>query len=108
MEQFSSWDKLPEKALGSMDRKIYYGEKIMLVKNEIHPKEVVPMHSHEHEQMLYVLEGECDVITEKGKAHLKAGGLALFLSNEEHQVINTEDKTLVAIDIFSPIREDFL
>lgn len=108
MDLFTDWDSIETIHLDLMDRKIFTGENVMLVRNAVKPKAVVPAHKHVHEQMLYVVSGECDVITEGAKQHLRAGGLALFPSNAEHSVINTLDDELVAIDIFSPIREDFL
>lgn len=105
---FTNWDDLKTIHLELMDRKIYTGKNVMLVRNEIKPKAVVPAHKHPHEQMLYIISGECDVTTNGTTSHLTAGGLALFPSNVEHAVVNTLDKELVAIDIFSPIREDFL
>ncbi len=105
---FTNWDDIETIHLELMDRKIFTGENVMLVRNEIKPKAVVAAHKHVHEQLLYVVSGECDVVTEGEKKHLTAGGLALFPSNTEHSVINTLDEVLVAIDVFSPIREDFL
>ena len=105
---FDNWDNIPVIALENMDRQIYTGEKVMLVRNSIHPHAVLPAHSHPHEQIFYVLSGACDVTTNSGTQHLTANGLAWFASNEEHTVVNTEDVPLVAIDIFAPIREDFL
>lgn len=108
MNIFGNWDALPVIKLETMDRQIYTGEKVMLVRNSIHPHAVVPAHSHPHEQILYVVSGECDVTTAGDTRHLQAGGLALFPSDAEHAVTNTMDEPLIAIDIFSPIRLDFL
>ncbi|GFI62242.1 hypothetical protein IMSAG049_01418 [Clostridiales bacterium] len=105
---FTDWDSLETIHLDAMDRKIYTGKNVMLVRNSVKPKAVVPAHKHPHEQMLYVVSGECDVTSNGVTKHLSAGGLALFPSNMEHAVVNTLDEELVAIDIFSPIREDFL
>ena len=108
MELFCNWDDIPVITLETMDRQIYTGEKVMLVRNNIHANVVIAAHSHPHEQIFYVVSGECDVTTEGQTKHLTAGGLALFPSNAVHEVVNTLDEPLVAIDIFSPIREDFL
>ena len=108
MDLFQHWDNLPVIHLETMDRKIFTGKNIMLVQNSVHPHAVVPAHKHPHEQLLYVLSGECDVTTEGTTKHLTAGGLAFFASNAEHAVTNTEDVPLLALDIFHPIREDFL
>ncbi len=108
MNLFVDWDSIETIHLKLMDRKIFTGENVMLVRNSVHPNAEVPSHKHPHEQMLYIVSGECDVITDGVKKQLSSGGLALFPSNAEHSVINTLDDEMVAIDIFSPIREDFL
>lgn len=108
MHLFQNWDDIPVIHLETMDRKIFTGQNIMMVQNSIFPYMVLPMHKHPHEQMLYVVSGECDVTTDGITKHLTEGGLAFFASNTEHAVTNTEDVPLVAVDIFYPIREDFL
>lgn len=108
MKLFSNWDKIPTIHLETMDRKIFTGDNVMLVRNEIHPKAVMPLHNHPHEQLFIVESGECDVFTEEQTQRMKSGGLAWFRSNQPHQVTNLLDEPLVVIDVFSPTREDFL
>jgi len=108
MQIFQNWDDIPVIRLETMDRKIFTGKNIMLVQNSIHPHAVLPMHKHPHEQMIYVVSGECDVTVGGAARHLTEGGLVFIASNTEHAVTNTQDVPLVAVDVFSPIREDFL
>lgn len=108
MKRFESWDQLPERSLEGMERKIFHGERVMLVRNTIHPHAVLPAHSHPHEQMIYIESGGCDLTVGGQTRHMTAGGLAWVSGGMEHAVVNTEDVPLVALDIFSPIREDFL
>ena len=108
MELFQNWNELRSVPLGISDRKLFTGEQVMLVQNTVHPHELLPLHSHPHEQILMVLSGACDVTTDGVTQHLTEGGLAWFPSGAEHSVLNTEDVPLVALDVFSPIREDFL
>lgn len=108
MKSFANWNTLPDEQLTAVTRKIYHGNDIMLVRNVIDPRVVVAMHDHPHEQMLFVLSGACDVVTSEETQHLEAGGLAWFPSNMPHSVINTQDEPLIALDVFTPIREDFL
>ena len=105
---FDSWETVPVITLPNMDRQIYTGENVMLVRNSIHPNEVLAAHSHPHEQILLIESGECRVETEGRDEVVKSGGLVWFKSNQVHKVTNLLDNPLVAIDIFSPIREDFL
>ncbi len=108
MEFFESWADVPETHVGNMDRKIFTGKNVMLVRNSIEPRAVVQNHSHPHEQMIIVVSGECDVTSGGETKHFCSGAIISIPSNEEHSVVNTKDERLVAIDIFSPIREDFL
>lgn len=108
MKLFDNWKDIPTIHLDLMDRKIFTGKNVMIVRNEVHPKTTMPVHSHPHEQLLYVESGACDVVTDGQTQHLEAGGVAWFPSNAEHSVVNTEDAPLVVFDIFTPIREDFL
>ncbi len=108
MKLFSNWDEIPTIYLDTMNRKIFTGENVMLVRNEIHPKEVMPLHNHPHEQLFIVVSGECEVFTEGQTQMVKTGGLVWFRANQPHQVTNILDEPLVVIDVFSPIREDFL
>ena len=64
MKLFDNWKDIPTIHLDLMDRKIFTGKNVMLVRNEVHPKTTMPAHSHRHEQLLYVESGACDVITD--------------------------------------------
>lgn len=108
MNLFENWDELDEKKLALLNRKMVYGKDIMLVRNEIHPNTATPAHAHPHEQMLVVLSGACDITTDGETRHLEKNGIAWFPSNVLHSVTNTEEEPLIALDIFTPIREDFL
>ena len=108
MKLFANWDTLENIPLELMDRKIFTGENVMLTRHIVKPSVAMAPHKHPHEQILVVLSGECDVTTGDVTEHLTPGGLALFPSNVEHSFINTLDEELVLLDIFAPIREDFL
>lgn len=49
------------------------------------------VHWHENIELLFVLEGECDVITNAVKIHARPGEIALVNSNMVHQVEATTD-----------------
>ena len=54
MKLFDNWKDIPTIHLDLMDRKIFTGKNVMLVRNEVHPKTTMPAHSHRHEQLLYI------------------------------------------------------
>jgi quercetin dioxygenase-like cupin family protein len=66
-----------------------------------------PLHSHPHEQITYVAEGEINFILGEESAHLKPGDVILVPSEIPHSIqLLTGHVRLV--DCFTPIRQDFL
>lgn len=95
----------------SMKRQIFHGDSILVGKNVIKAHEVVPMHAHPHEQLTYIESGECDVFIGEDRAistHASAGSIAFFPSNVPHEVVCTSDEDVVAWDIFTPRRDDWI
>jgi len=66
-----------------------------------------PTHHHESEQVMIVVDGECDEIVEGKLYHLRKGDVIRIPSNIEHGAY-ISDKGCKAIDIFSPPRKDLL
>jgi quercetin dioxygenase-like cupin family protein len=66
-----------------------------------------PPHTHPHEQISYVAEGEIYFCIENEKHHLRAGDLFTVPGNVPHSVQLLSDKVRL-VDTFTPIREDFL
>lgn len=71
----------------------------------IEPGASTPAHSHEHEQIGYLFQGESTVVLEDGSEIVATPGTSYyFTSNEEHTVANRGDEPVVAIDVFTPPR----
>jgi len=64
-------------------------------------------HRHESEQVMVVVDGECDEIVEGKLYHLKKGDVIILPSNIPHGAY-IPDKGCKAIDIFSPPRKDLV
>ncbi len=64
-------------------------------------------HQHVHEQVSYIAKGSFDVICGEEKFVAKEGDSIWFPSNVRHGV-TARDEDSVIIDIFHPLREDFL
>lgn len=66
---------------------------------------VLPEHSHVHEQITYIVEGQLDM-TIGGKAYsLTTGMFHVIPPNTLHSAIAATDCKV--IDVFSPVREDY-
>jgi quercetin dioxygenase-like cupin family protein len=82
------------------------GERISVLGVEMEPGARVPEHSHHHEQLGYVFQGEQTFILADGETVTAGPGDSYALASEEaHAAENRADERLVAIDIFSPPRE---
>ena len=64
-------------------------------------------HSHPHEQVSYVAEGSLYVFIGDEKSLLQKGDLFLVPSNVPHSIQTLTEKVKL-IDVFTPLREDFL
>lgn len=95
-----------EKLQPGMKRRLISGDNLMLVKMEIDPGTLIPSHSHPHEQISYVSEGEAEFTIGDEVRTLKAGDVCLIPGNVPHSVKVL--RKLSVLDCFSPPREDFL
>ena len=83
------------------------GDDIMLSLVEFEPGAVVELHSHPHEQMGLLLEGELEFIIGDERKVLKPGEMWRIPGGVEHSAI-AGDRPVKALDVFNPIREDYL
>ena len=91
---------------GVMRRTIVYGERTSLHELQLAAGAKVPLHTHPHEQIGYVALGR--VVFELGdeKRELQAGDAYCVPGDVPHGVIAVEDS--VCVDIFSPVRTEYL
>lgn len=82
------------------------GSNTMVTKMLYKDKDRVPFHSHESEQSGYVISGKYKLIFENEEHYLQKGDSYSILSNVEHSIEIIEEGEV--IDIFSPIREDYI
>lgn len=106
MEHFS-WNAIPKEVLSpTIARKIITGERAMVAQVFIAKGGVVPLHHHESEQITYILEGALEFEIEGRRIVVHAGEVLHIPSNVPHAAVALEDT--LDLDIFSPIREDWL
>ena len=79
---------------------------LMLVKVDFEQGAVGAVHKHVHVQITHIESGVFEVEIAGEKKVLKAGDGFHIASNVEHGVVCLEKGML--IDVFSPMREDFL
>ena len=106
MEHYS-WDEMPKEVLSpTIARKIVTGEKAMVAQVFLAKGAIVPEHFHESEQITYILEGALQFELEGRTVVVSKGQVLRIPSNVPHKAVALEDT--LDLDIFSPIREDWL
>ncbi|MHC4403556.1 MAG: cupin domain-containing protein [Planctomycetota bacterium] len=80
-------------------------EKMTLSVVQMEPNAVIEEHSHPHEQIGYMVEGEAEFIVEGRSYRARAGQMWRLPGGVPHKVI-AGDRPMRAVDVFHPIRED--
>lgn len=92
---------------GGIERQVYgYDDHIMLVKVKFSEGAVGTLHSHPHVQVSYVESGAFELTIGEEKKVLKKGDGYYVAPDIVHGCVCLEAGVL--IDVFSPLREDFL
>ena len=101
------WDEIAlEKVTEMISRKIVTGEREMLAQIYLKRGALVPMHSHESEQMTYILQGALKFLIDGEEITVREGEVLHIPSWVPHQAEALEDT--FELDLFSPIRQDWL
>jgi quercetin dioxygenase-like cupin family protein len=82
-------------------------EKMMMSLVAMEPGAVVEEHSHPHEQVGMVLQGKAIFYIGGEQKTLEAGDTFRIPGNVPHRVV-VLDQPVKALDVFYPIREDYL
>lgn len=82
------------------------GERIMLSLVEFEPHAVVQPHSHPHEQMGMLLEGEMTFVIGDERHVLSPGQMWRIPGGVVHSAI-AGDQPVKALDVFHPVRDDY-
>jgi quercetin dioxygenase-like cupin family protein len=104
------WEDLPKEALKpDLARRLISGERMMLAHVYLEKGCVVPLHSHENEQLTYILEGALRFWLGEDESEVvdvRAGEVLHLPSHVPHKAEALEDT--LDVDVFSPPRQDWL
>ena len=107
---FYRWEDMPKEQVSDvLDRRLITGDRVMLTHVYLKKGAIVPQHSHENEQITYILEGGLRFWI--GKDELQVidvlpGEVLHIPSHVLHKAEALEDT--LDVDIFSPPRQDWL
>lgn len=85
--------------------KMIHGEKMSIAYWTVDKGAEVPEHSHEHEQVMQVLEGEFEFTLDGQTKVYFPGDIVLIASHKVHSGKALTDCKLM--DVFSPTREEY-
>ena len=91
---------------GLQRQTLVYGERTHLVKFLLSKGSLVPLHNHPHEQTGHLLSGSVKLTIDGTTYDMKEGDSWCIGGDIPHEAEVQEDS--VIIEIFSPVREDYL
>jgi quercetin dioxygenase-like cupin family protein len=104
----TDWDTVPvEQTAEGIQRQMIVGENMTMCRFRFAPFVITPEHSHHHEQMTLVVQGKVKFTISGEERIVTAGTVMHFPPNNRHGATML-DEEVILIDIFSPVREDFL
>ena len=106
--QHLNWSTIPvEQMAEGIQRQMLVGDRMMICRFRFRPFLVTPEHDHPHEQMTIVERGRVRFFVE-GKERIASAGDVLHFPSQTWHGATMMDEEVVLIDIFTPVREDFL
>lgn len=87
-------------------RQVIHGDNMTVARVYLKKGSIVPRHSHANEQIMLLLEGKLKFIFDDREIIVQPGQNLQIPGHEPHGVESLEDS--VALDLFSPVREDWI
>ncbi|UFS72051.1 cupin domain-containing protein [Geomonas sp. RF6] len=91
---------------GVAQKTLVHGEKSLMVEFVLQKNTVLPLHSHPHEQTGYLVKGKIRLTIDSDCHTVMPGDSWCIPGSVVHSAEAIEDS--VAIEVFSPVREDYL
>ena len=85
---------------------LVYGDKTLMAEFRLEQGADLPKHCHPHEQTGYLVSGEIALTIGDETHQVKPGDSWCIAGDVEHKATALEDS--VAIEVFSPVREDYI
>ena len=98
--------KESEPERGLKRRVLAYNEKLFLAEHEMVKGWAGAMHSHPHDQIVYVVRGHLRVTCQGKTFDVRTGGTFVVRGGVEHGASAIEES--LVIDVFTPCREDYV
>jgi quercetin dioxygenase-like cupin family protein len=106
MFEKSNIDSFLNPIAGIEMKTLVWGKKSLLTRFHLRKGSLLPKHTHPHEQTGFMVSGKMKLFIEDKVFVAETGDSWSIPGNIEHRAEIIEDS--VAIEVFSPVREDYL
>lgn len=108
VHQAWNWSSIPfEQVAPGIERQMIHGDRVMVCRLRFAPGTVAQAHEHPHEQLTIVEKGRARFVVGDTERVVGPGDVLLFPGGFWHGATILDEETIL-IDVFSPLREDFL
>jgi quercetin dioxygenase-like cupin family protein len=106
--QHRDWSTISvEQIADGIERQMVWGDRLMVCRLRFKPQVITAIHSHPHEQITIVEQGRVRFAI-NGTERLASAGDILHFPSELPHGATILDEEVVLIDIFTPVRDEFL
>ncbi|MHB1042461.1 MAG: cupin domain-containing protein [Eubacteriales bacterium] len=91
---------------GIKRKTLVYGKKTLMTEFLLEKGNILPAHKHPQEQTGYLVSGKIILIIGQEEFEVNPGDSWVIPGNVEHRAEIIEDS--VAVEVFAPVREDYL
>ena len=99
-------ERTPTELIDGIMARTFWGEQMLMAVVDLEPNAYLPRHSHVHEQVGVVLEGELTFTVGDETRTVKPGEIYIIPGGTEHEAKTGPEPTKV-VDVFSPVREEY-
>lgn len=99
-------NRAKKQLLAGINTRTFWGDQMLISLVDLDPNAVIPPHSHPHEQVGIVLEGELALTVAGETRQLKPGDIYVVPGGTTHglQMGNAPARVF---EVFSPVREEY-
>lgn len=106
MPFFDPKERQSKELLPGIHARTFWGEQMLLAVFDLDPHTHLPRHSHPHEQLGTVIQGQMELTIGDESRLLQPGDVYIIPGGVEHEAL-TFDEAVKVIDVFSPVREEY-
>ncbi len=99
-------ERMSKELLPGIVARTFWGNEMLMAVVDVDPNTHLPTHSHPHEQVGMVIEGEVRFTIAEEEHLLGPGDVYVIPGGVEHSA-KTGETAAKVIDVFSPVREEY-